>query len=99
MIRVFLAMIAIPVLVSAVLARAEEFRGVDPKRVVDGDNFYVSIRLLGVDAPEKGDRAKCDNERALAKRAEARMKELLNGLVTLSIQGVDQFGRLLAEVR
>jgi micrococcal nuclease len=86
-------------LLAATVTRAEEFRGVDPKQVVDGDNFYVSIRLSGIDAPEEGNRAKCDQERALAKRAEARMKELLHGLVTLDIQDVDEFGRLLANVR
>src|SRR5688572_11916438 len=37
-------------LLVATVTRAEEFRGVDPKQVVDGDNFYVSIRLSGIDA-------------------------------------------------
>ena len=78
---------------------AEELRAVDPKTVIDGDTFYVSVRLLGIDAPEEGNRAKCDQERALAKRAEDRMKELLHGRVTLDVRGVDPFGRLLATVR
>jgi len=41
-------------------AVADELHSVDPKTVIDGDTFYVSVRLLGVDAPERGDRAKCD---------------------------------------
>jgi endonuclease YncB( thermonuclease family) len=79
--------------------QAEELRHVDPKTVIDGDTFYVSVRLLGVDAPERGDRAKCDQERALSKRSTERVKELLHGRVTLDVRGVDEFGRLLANIR
>ena len=43
-------------------AVADELHSVDPKTVIDGDTFYVSVRLLGVDALEGGDRAKCDQE-------------------------------------
>jgi len=38
-------------------AVADELHSVDPKTVIDGDTFYVSVRLLGIDAPERGDRA------------------------------------------
>jgi nuclease-like protein len=79
-------------------AVADELHSVDPKTVIDG-TFYVSVRLLGVDAPERGDRAKCDQERALSKRSTERVKELLHGQVTLDVHGVDEFGRLLANVR
>jgi endonuclease YncB( thermonuclease family) len=48
---------------------AGELQSVNPKRVIDGDTFYVSIRLFGVDAPEQGDRTKCDQEREWAMRA------------------------------
>ena len=51
------------------------------------------------DASELGDCAKCDHERALGKRATERMKELLHGRVVLDLTGVDEFGRLLAEVK
>src|SRR4051794_17246139 len=78
---------------------AEEIRSVDPKIVIDGDTFYVSIRLFGVDAPEQGDGAKCIQERAWAKRAKERMRELLQGRVTLHLHGIGEFGRLLATVR
>jgi micrococcal nuclease len=80
-------------------AVAEELRSVDPKTVIDGDTFYVSIRLFGVDAPEQGDRAKCGQERVWAKRAKVRVQELLHGRVTLDLHGIDEFGRLLATVR
>ena len=80
-------------------AVADELHSVDPKTVIDGDTFYVSVRLLGVDAPERGDRAKCDQERALSKRSTERVKELLHGRVTLDVRGVDEFGRLLANIR
>jgi hypothetical protein len=68
---------------------AEEIRSVDPKIVIDGDTFYVSIRVFGIDAPEQGDRAKCDREREWAKRAKDRMQELLHGRVTLDLHGID----------
>jgi endonuclease YncB( thermonuclease family) len=80
-------------------AVAEELRSVDPKTVIDGDTFYVSIRVFGIDAPEQGDRAKCDQERDWAKHAKDRVKELLHGRVTLDLRGIDDFGRLLATVR
>ena len=79
--------------------RSEEFRSVDPKTVIDGDTFYVSIRVLGIDTPEEAEHARCDQERALAKLAEARAKELLRDPVSLDVQGVDRYGRLLATVR
>jgi micrococcal nuclease len=79
-------------------AMAEELRSVDPKTVIDGDTFYVSVRLLGIDAPEEGKRAKCDQERELAKKAGDRAKQLLQGRVSMDVRGVDKFGRLLARV-
>jgi endonuclease YncB( thermonuclease family) len=75
---------------------AEKLR---PKAVIDGDAFFMSIRLFGVDAPEQGDPAKCDQERAWAKHAEDRAKELLHVRVTLDLHGIDEFGRVLATVR
>ena len=72
-------------------AVADELHSVHPKTVIDGDTS-VSVRLLGVDAPERGDRAKCDQERALSKLATERVKELLHGRVTLDVRGVDEFG-------
>jgi hypothetical protein len=55
--------------------------------------------LLGIDAPEEGKRARCEQERQLAKEAGDRLKQLLQGRITLDVRGVDKFGRLLAIVR
>lgn len=77
----------------------ERYESVDPKKVWDGDTFYVSIRLLGVDTPETGSRAGCPEEAALAERAHEMTADLLrHGKVTLDVEGVDRFGRLLARV-
>ena len=79
-------------------AMAQQLRSVDPKTVIDGDPFYVSVRLLGIDAPEEGKRAKCDQERELGNEAGDKLKQLLQGCVTMDVRGVDKFGRLLARV-
>lgn len=72
---------------------------VDPKRIIDGDTFYVSVRVFGADTPEIGNHAKCDKERTWGERAGRRASELLKDkLVTLEIRGVDEFDRLLARV-
>ena len=33
-------------------AIVEELHAVEPKTVIDGDTFYVSVRFLDIDAPE-----------------------------------------------
>lgn len=72
---------------------------VDPKRIIDGDTFYVSVRVFGADTPEVGNHAKCDKERNWGERAGRRTSELLKDkLVTLEIRSVDEFDRLLARV-
>ena len=72
-------------------------------RVVDGDTIRLGrerIRILGIDAPETENRARCDAERRLATLATMTLKELIEGK-HLSIQpnGKDRFGRTLAYVR
>ena len=94
--RLTLSLIALMGMVPPV--QAAELRNVDPKTVIDGDTFYVSIRLLDIDAPEEGKRAKCDRERDLAKQAGERLKQLLQGRVSLDVRGVDKYGRLLGKV-
>jgi hypothetical protein len=44
---------------------------VDPKTVIDGDTFYVSVRLLGVDAPEEPDRLRRPRSRIDPPRRES----------------------------
>jgi micrococcal nuclease len=66
-------------------------------RVIDGDTMEISdgdrVRLLGIDAPERGD--------PLSGRATDRLRELIaSGSVTLEIcEDRDIYGRLLATVR
>ena len=72
-------------------------------RVVDGDTIRLGrerIRILGIDAPETGNLARCDAERRLSALATMTLKELIEGK-HLSIQrnGKDRFGRTLANVR
>jgi micrococcal nuclease len=53
-----------------------------PLEVVDGDTVKrgsVRTRLLNLDTPEPGSRAKCPEERELAARARARLKDLIKG--------------------
>lgn len=74
----------------------------------DGDTFKVrcpiwpgiiiedSLRVRGVDTPEKGARAQCDNERRLADLASVEAASLRE--ITITNVGRDKFGRLLADV-
>lgn len=80
-------------------AFGQTLEGVSPKHPHDGDGFHIAVRLLGVDTPEKGSRAKCPEEARLADLAHERTKELLrDARVTLHLHGTDKFGRLLATV-
>lgn len=73
--------------------------------VVDGDTIKtqlplptpldkVSIRILGIDTPEKGSRAKCEKEAALALKASAKIKQLAKGHKTMTVTEYkwDKFG-------
>lgn len=68
--------------------------------VVDGDTIRCGeqrVRLAGLDAPEL--RARCEEEARLAQAATARLRDLVEGGVTLYQTGQDRFGRTLAVVR
>ena len=83
-------------------------------RVIDGDTVEIavdflpdplppklSIRVIGVDTPEKAPRAKCDAEAALAKKASAFTKNAVaNALeVDIKILKWDKYGgRVLGDV-
>ncbi len=77
--------------------------------VIDGDTYQIGrdnvplgepVRARHFDTPEKGDRAKCDAERARAAEATAEARRLLprGTAVLLSDLGRDRYGRLLATV-
>lgn len=70
-------------------------------RVTDGDTLKCSgepVRVMGLDTPEKGYRARCPRERSLADRATRRMEQLSGPGVSLEPHGRDRYGRLLAKV-
>lgn len=83
-------------------------------RVIDGDTVEIavdflpsplppklSIRVMGIDTPEKAPRAQCDSEAALAKKASAFTKDAVaNALeVDVVILKWDKYGgRVLGEV-
>lgn len=73
-----------------------------PARAVDGDTLAIGterVRIMGLDTPEAGSRARCPREAALARRATGRLAELLASGVTLDRRGPDRYGRTLAVVR
>jgi endonuclease YncB( thermonuclease family) len=50
---------------------------------IDGDTIAMQgeakhVRIVGLDAPETGNRARCPEERALAEKAKARLQELVS---------------------
>jgi endonuclease YncB( thermonuclease family) len=52
-----------------------------PIEVVDGDTVRhegFTYRLVGFDTPERGDRARCDDERQRAERATLRLRSLIS---------------------
>jgi endonuclease YncB( thermonuclease family) len=73
--------------------------------VYDGDTVYaeiptlpaplrrVGLRLAGIDAPERGRRARCAEEAALAERARASLARMLaGGAVAIKPIGWDKYG-------
>lgn len=80
-------------------------------RVLDGDTFdahnctpwpglitHARVRVLGIDTPERGWRADCEDEALLADLATEAARELLGERVMLVVEGRDSFGRILAHV-
>jgi micrococcal nuclease len=81
-------------------------------RVVDGDTLEIknecfpkelklSVRVLGIDTPEKGSRAKCDKEAKLAEKASKFTKQFIGKNKTATFRNIkwDKYGgRLLADV-
>jgi endonuclease YncB( thermonuclease family) len=53
----------------------------DPIEVIDGDTVRMNgtiYRLTGFDTPERGDKARCDDERRRAEAATARLRTLVS---------------------
>jgi endonuclease YncB( thermonuclease family) len=83
-------------------------------RIIDGDTVEIavdflpsplppklSIRVIGIDTPEKAPRAQCDAEAALAKKASAFTKDAVANAfeVDIKILKWDKYGgRVLGEV-
>jgi micrococcal nuclease len=83
-------------------------------RVIDGDTVEIavdflpaplppklSIRVMGIDTPEKAPRAQCDAEAALAKKASAFTKDAVANAKEIDVQILkwDKYGgRALADV-
>ena len=83
-------------------------------RVIDGDTVEIavdflpeplppklSIRVIGIDTPEKAPRAQCDAEAALAKKASAFTKDAVANATEIDVQILkwDKYGgRVLGSV-
>ena len=54
----------------------------------------ISVRILGIDTPEKGTLAKCPKEAELAKQASAYTKKLVGNAKTMTVQNFkyDKYG-------
>ena len=81
-------------------------------RVIDGDTLEIknecfpkelklSVRVLGIDTPEKASRAKCDKEAKLAEKASKFTKQFVGKNKKATFRNIkwDKYGgRLLADV-
>ncbi len=91
---------AVLVAVVAANAQAQQASAV---RVVDGETLIYGrerIRILGIDAPETENRARCDAERQLAAKATMTLTNIIIGKrLEVERHGKDRFGRTLAYIR
>ena len=97
-----------------VLAKGTVTYDIEVTRVLDGDTIeykapflpaplkpVLKIRVLGIDTPEKGHRAQCPQEAALALKASTLTKQAVAAAKTIQLQlkGWDKFGgRVLGHV-
>lgn len=106
-----LGMAATAILVAPAAAVASEFpqqefeicgSGKRVTCVVDGDTLWIErekIRVLGIDAPEVGNTAKCQREVAIGREATERFRQLVStGPIELRRDGTDRYDRTLARV-
>lgn len=72
-------------------------------RVIDGDTIDVAgerVRILNIDTPERGERARCDDERYRAEQASRALRAKVQSARDLRLErdGLDRYGRTLALV-
>ena len=79
-------------------------------RIIDGDTFKAeievqfgvfelqSVRLRGIDAPERRDRDTCEYARRLYEQSEQRLKQLAGNRVVLRNTEIGYYGRIIADV-
>ena len=91
-------------------ARASSSKEVKVTRIIDGDTFKAeieihpgvfeeqSVRLRGIDAPEKKDRDNCLYARNLYEQSERRLKQLAGDRVILDNTKRGYYGRIIADV-
>lgn len=85
------------------IAGCDARAGIAGLRVIDGDTFDLvgeRIRIENIDAPERGERARCGQERAWADEATAGLRSRVQAAraIRLHRKGYDRYGRTLALV-
>lgn len=99
------AVIASPVTVVSVhdgdtLAVKGQWAVMDGRKVLFRIPGSVNVRLLGIDTPEMGARAKCQAERDRAERARDNLRVLAQGKADIGPAQHDKYGgRLLADIK
>ena len=96
-------------------AHAQEFYVYKPVKITDGDTIKLdvskesplikklglSVRIKGIDTPEKGSKAKCDKENALGQQASKYTTDLVGNkeLLLSQVENDHYGGRIVANVK
>ena len=96
-------------------AHAQEFYVYKPVKITDGDTIKLdvskesplikklglSVRIKGIDTPEKGSEAKCDKENALGQQATKFTTDLVGNkeLLLSQVENDHYGGRIVANVK
>ncbi len=91
-------------LASAESARARGASAADRIRVIDGDTLEdmrdeITYRVVNIDTPETGSRARCTAERELGDRATATVRTLISQTRRVDVRPtgrIDRYGRTIA---
>lgn len=102
-----LGLLLLPIALSPPAARAEPTpsAGAD-MRVIDGDTIEdmaadITYRIVNIDTPETGPRARCSAERELGDRATSEVRALVAGSEQMELRPtgrIDRYGRTIAFV-